>query len=143
MMLTRYAMWQISSFVAMGCFAAMQLIFASLSRRGMSPAAVLLGVFGIAALLYAIHLSATRTPLPRAPGDAALVAAAAALSYIGNFLLLRAIAAAPNPGYAVAISGLQAAVVTVASIGVLGAEFSWIKAAGVVLCAVGVTLIVR
>ncbi len=135
-------MWQVSSFVAMGCFAAMQLIFAALSRRGMGPTTVLLGVFGIGALLYAIHLSTTGAPLPRAPRDLALIAAAAALSYVGNWLLVRALAAAPNPGYAVAISGLQAMVVTLASIGVLGAEFSWMKAAGVVLCAAGVTLIV-
>ena len=135
-------MWQVSAFVAMGCFAAMQLIFAALSRRGMSAASVLVGVFAIGALLYSIHLSTTRAPLPRAPRDLALVAAAAALSYVGNWLLVRALAAAPNPGYAVAISGLQAVVVTVASIGVIGAEFSWMKAAGVVLCAAGVTLIV-
>ena len=135
-------MWQVSAFVAMGCFAAMQLIFAALSRRGMSAASVLVGVFAIGALLYSIHLATTRAPLPRAPRDLALVAAAAALSYVGNWLLVRALAAAPNPGYAVAISGLQAVVVTVASIGVIGAEFSWMKAAGVVLCAAGVTLIV-
>jgi len=135
-------MWQVSAFVAMGCFAAMQLIFAALSRRGMSAASVLVGVFAIGALLYSIHLSTTRAPLPRAPRDLALVAAAAALSYVGNWLLVRALAAAPNPGYAVAISGLQAVLVTVASIGVIGAEFSWMKAAGVVLCAAGVTLIV-
>jgi len=135
-------MWQVSAFVAMGCFAAMQLIFAALSRRGMSAASVLVGVFAIGALLYSIHLSTTRAPLPRAPRDLALVAAAAALSYVGNWLLVRALAAAPNPGYAVAISGLQAVVVSVASIGVIGAEFSWMKAAGVVLCAAGVTLIV-
>jgi len=135
-------MWQVSAFVAMGCFAAMQLIFAALSRRGMSAASVLVGVFAIAALLYSIHLSTTHAPPPRAPRDLALVAAAAALSYVGNWLLVRALAAAPNPGYAVAISGLQAVVVTVASIGVIGAEFSWMKAAGVVLCAAGVTLIV-
>jgi len=135
-------MWQVSAFVAMGCFAAMQLIFAALSRRGMSAASVLVGVFAIGALLYSIHLSTTRAPLPRAPRDLALVAAAAALSYVGNWLLVRALAAAPNPGYAIAISGLQAVLVTVASIGVIGAEFSWMKAAGVVLCAAGVTLIV-
>ena len=116
-------MWQVSAFVAMGCFAAMQLIFAALSRRGMSAASVLVGVFAIGALLYSIHLSTTRAPLPRAPRDLALVAAAATLSYVGNWLLVRALAAAPNPGYAIAISGLQAVLVTVASIGVIGAEF--------------------
>jgi drug/metabolite transporter (DMT)-like permease len=136
-------MWQWWAVGAMACFAAMQLIFASLSRRGADVAAVLLYVFSIAALLYLTHVRATRAVLPRAPRDVALLAAAAALSYVGNWLLVRALAAAPNPGYAVAISGLQAAVVTAAGIGILGAEFSWTNVAGVVLCAAGVTLIVR
>ena len=136
-------MWQWSALVAMACFAAMQLIFAALSRRGMDVAMVLLYVFAMAALFYLIHVRATRAPLPHEARDVALLAAAAALSYVGNWLLVRAIAVAPNPGYAIAISGLQAAVVTVASIAILGAEFSWTKAAGVALCAAGVTLIVR
>src|SRR5260221_12417114 len=129
-MLARCAMWQVSAFVAMGCFAAMQLIFAALSRRGMSAASVLVGVFAIGALLYSIHLATTRAPLPRAPRDLALVAAAAVLSYVGNWLLVRALAAAPNPGYAVAISGLQAVVVTAASTRLIRPGVWWLKAAG-------------
>jgi drug/metabolite transporter (DMT)-like permease len=136
-------MWQWWAVMAMGCFAAMQLIFAALGRRGVDVAGMLLYVFAIAALFYMVHVRASRAVLPRALDDVALLAAAAALSYVGNWLLLRGVATAPNPGYAVAISGLQAAVVTVVSVGLLGASFSWSKAAGVLLCAIGVMLLVR
>ncbi len=136
-------MWQWWALMAMGCFAAMQLIFAALGRRGVDVAGMLLYVFAIAALFYLVHVRASRAVLPRALEDIALLAAAAALSYVGNWLLLRGVATAPTPGYAVAISGLQAAVVTVISVGLLGASFSWSKAAGVLLCAIGVMLLVR
>jgi uncharacterized membrane protein len=136
-------MWQWWAVTAMGCFAVMQMVFAALVRRGIDAAAVLLYVFGVGAMLYLIHVRATRAVVPRAPDEVAMLVAAAALSYVGNWLLVRAVGAAPNPGYPVAISGLQAAVVTLASVGALGASLSWSKAIGVALCAVGVTLLVR
>src|SRR5262249_57313680 len=101
---------------AMSCFAVMQLLFAALVRRGIDVAAVLLYVFGVGALLYWFHVRATRAAVPYAPRELAMLVAAAVLSYVGNWLLVRAVGAAPNPGYPVAISGLQAAVVELVSI---------------------------
>jgi drug/metabolite transporter (DMT)-like permease len=136
-------MWQWWAVTAMGCFAVMQLLFAALVRRGIDVAAVLLYVFGIGALLYLLHVRITRAALPYRPREVAMLAAAAVLSYVGNWLLVRAVATAPNPGYPIAISGLQAAVVTLVSVAALGASLTWSKAAGVALCAIGVTLLVR
>ena len=136
-------MWQWWAVAAMSCFAVMQLLFAALVRRGIDVAAVLLNVFGVGALLYLFHVRATRAALPDEPRDLAMLAAAGVLSYVGNWLLVRAVGTAPNPGYPIAISGLQAAVVTLVSIAVLGASLSWSKAIGVALCAIGVTLLVR
>jgi drug/metabolite transporter (DMT)-like permease len=136
-------MWQWWAVTAMGCFAVMQLLFAALVRRGIDVAAELLYVFGIGALLYLLHVRITRGALPYRPREVAMLAAAAVLSYVGNWLLVRAVATAPNPGYPIAISGLQAAVVTLVSVAALGASLTWSKAAGVALCAIGVTLLVR
>jgi len=136
-------MWQWWAVTAMGCFAVMQLLFAALVRRGIDVAAVLLYVFGIGALLYLLHVRVTRAAVPHRPREVAMLAAAAVLSYVGNWLLVRAVATAPNPGYPIAISGLQAAVVTLVSVAALGASLTWSKAAGVALCAIGVTLLVR
>ena len=55
---------------------------------------------------------------------------------------MRAVATAPNPGYAVALVSLQAAVVTIAALGVAGATLSWVKLLGVILCCGGIALLV-
>ena len=49
--------------------------------------------------------------------------------------------AAPNPGYASAISGVHALVVTVVSLFVFGIAVSWTKLCGVILCVLGVALL--
>jgi drug/metabolite transporter (DMT)-like permease len=135
-------MWQWSALVAMACFAAMQLLFRQLSRRGIETSAILLLVFAFAALLYLLHVAVTRTPLPTGLPVVALLAGAAALSYVGNLFSVRAVATAPNPGYAVALVSLQAAVVTIAALGVAGATLSWVKLLGVILCCGGIALLV-
>jgi drug/metabolite transporter (DMT)-like permease len=120
----------------------MQLIFKILSRRGIDSAVSLLFVFAIGALLYLLHVRVSRTPVTITLPLVGLFAGTAVLSYVGNLFSLRAIASAPNPGYAIAIVSLQAALVTLAAVAWLGAAFSWIKALGVLLCCAGVALLV-
>jgi drug/metabolite transporter (DMT)-like permease len=135
-------MWQWYALIGMACFAFMQLLFKHLSRRGVDSAATLLVVFAFGALLYLVHVRATRTPLPTTGSLIALLAVTALLSYVGNLFSVRAVAAAPNPGYAVALVSLQAALVTVIAVGLQGATLSWAKAIGVALCCIGVALLV-
>jgi drug/metabolite transporter (DMT)-like permease len=135
-------MWQWYAVSAMFCFATMQLVFVQLTRRGVSPAAILLVVFAVAAMLYAGHVRVTRTQLPLTGSGMLMLVTAAVLSFAGNLFSLRAMAAAPNPGYASAISGVHALVVTVCSIFIFGVAVSWPKLCGVVLCVLGVALLV-
>lgn len=135
-------MWQWYALTAMTCFAAMQLLFVQLTRRGARPAAILLIVFGVAAICYAGYVRLTRTPVPHGENTIALLLVAAVLSFAGNLCSLRAMSLAPNPGYASAISGVHAFVVTVVAILVFGVAVSWTKLLGVVLCVVGVALLV-
>lgn len=135
-------MWQWYAVSAMLCFATMQLVFAYLTRRGVNPAAILLVVFGVAALLYAAHVRVTRTQVPMTIPAVAMLITAAILSFAGNLFSLRAMASAPNPGYASAISGVHALVVTVCSIFIFGLAVSWPKLCGVILCMLGVALLV-
>ena len=135
-------MWQWYALSAMLCFATMQLVFAQLTRRGVSPAAILLVVFGVAALLYAGHVRVTRTHVPMTTSALVMLITSAVLSFAGNLFSLRAMASAPNPGYASAISGVHALVVTVCSIFLFGLAVSWPKLCGVVLCVIGVALLV-
>jgi drug/metabolite transporter (DMT)-like permease len=135
-------MWQAYALAAMGCFAAMQLLFVQLTRRGLRPSAILLVVFAVGAACYGLHVRITRTPVPQTAPTLALLAAAGALSFVGNLCSLRAMSAAPNPGYASAISGVHALVVTLVALVVFGVAVSWTKLLGVVLCVVGVALLV-
>src|SRR5688572_8949040 len=105
-------MWQWYAIVAMACFAAMQLLFKQLTRTGMTSPAILVVVFSLASVLYLVHVGILRTPLGLSGTNVAVLSLAAVLSYVGNLCSLRAVAAAPNPGYATAIVGVHALVIT-------------------------------
>src|SRR5215203_3822196 len=135
-------MWPLHALVAMACFASMQLVFRQTTRGGLTPAAVLFYVFGFGWLFYLLHILAVRTPLGLTPSRGGLLFLAGLFAYIGNLYAVRAVAQAPNPGYAMALVGLQALVVTLVSVGLFGASLSWMKIAGVVLCLAGVSLLV-
>lgn len=135
-------MWQWYAVIAMVCFAAMQLIFAHVTKKGIAPPVSLLLVFGLGALLYLLHVRGTRMPLHLSLPVVSWLVLPATLSYIGNLFSVRAIATAPNPGYAVAVVSVQAAVVTMGGILLLGASFSWMKTIGVILCCLGIALLV-
>ena len=136
------AMWSLYAAVAMLCFVGMQLLFKQLSRLGLSSPVILVFVFGFACLLYLGHIAAVRPALPVGGRVLGLLAVAAVLSYLGNLYMVRALAAAPNPGYAIAIVGLQALLVTLASVALYGSHLTWLKALGVVLSVAGVVLLV-
>jgi drug/metabolite transporter (DMT)-like permease len=135
-------MWPWYAVVAMACFAAMQLLFRHLDRQGITTPAMLMFIFAFGTLLYVLHVSVMRTAIPTTASAFGLLGLTAVLSYVGNLYSVRAVAAAPNPGYAVAIVGLQAAAVTLISILLFGATMSWIKGLGVVLCCIGIALLV-
>ena len=126
----------------MSCFAAMQLLFKYSTRAGLNPAAILVFVFGFAWLLYLMHVAVLKTPMPPSPWLVGVLFVAGLLGYVGNLFAVRAVALAPNAGYAVAIFGLQALVVTTVSVILLGASLSWLKMLGVVLCCIGIALLV-
>lgn len=128
--------------VAMACFAGMQLLFKYSTRAGLNPAAILVFVFGFAWILYIAHIAALRPPMAISSWLVGVLFVAGLLGYIGNLFAVRAVALAPNAGYAVAIFGLQALVVTLVSVILLGASLSWVKVAGVLLCCAGVALLV-
>ena len=134
-------MWIFYAMFAMLCFAGMQLLFKQLTRVGLSSPVLLAFVFGIGTLLYLTHLTVTRPPVAVSPRLLAMLGAAALFSYCGNLYMVRALGEAPNPGYAMAIVGVQAVVVTLASIVLFGSEFSWLKALGVALSVLGVALL--
>lgn len=134
-------MWIFYATFAMLCFAGMQLIFKELTRMGLSSPVILVFLFSICSVFFLAHVAVTRAPLGVSARALWLLGAASVFSYGGNLYMVRAIGQAPNPGYAMAIVGLQALVVTFASILLFGSEISWMKALGVALSVLGVGLL--
>lgn len=135
-------MWPVYALLAMICFASMQLVFRYTTRGGLTPAVVLFFVFGFAWSCYLLHLATFRPPIPLTLPRTTWLLLAGALAYVGNLYAVKAVSLAPNPGYAMALVSLQALVVTGVSVVVLDATLSWTKLLGVMLCAIGVTLLV-
>jgi drug/metabolite transporter (DMT)-like permease len=134
-------MWILYATFAMFCFAGMQLLFKQLTGMGLDPAVILAFVFGFGTLLYLAHSTATGASLTVSARALGFIALASILSYAGNLYMVRSIGAAPNPGYAMAIVGAQAVVVTLAAILLFGSALSWLKALGVLLSVAGVGLL--
>ena len=134
--------WPGYALIAMVCFAGMQLLFKYSTRAGMNPGAILVFVFGFGWLFFLVHVGISRVAVAPSPSLVAVLFAAGLLGYVGNLFAVRAVALAPNAGYAVAIFGLQALVVTIVSVMLLGASLSWLKVLGVALCCLGVALLV-
>jgi drug/metabolite transporter (DMT)-like permease len=134
-------MWLIYSAIAALSFAAMQTLFKQLTRMGLPAAVILVFVFGFSMLLFATHLGVQRQPVEVSGRALAVLAAAAAFSYVGNLYMVRALDQAPNAGYAMAIIGLQALPVLAASVVFFGAELTLVKGVGVLLSVAGVGLL--
>lgn len=133
--------WFIYAIFGMLAFSAMLLIFKQLSIMGLKPALILVFVFGFGMLLYLAHLLITKSQLNVSTNMIILLGIAAFLSYLGNFLYVSAIELAPNPGFAIAVVGFQAVLVTVASVFLFASDFTLVNVAGVVLAIIGIILI--
>ena len=134
-------MWFLSAVLALLAFAGMQLSFKRLAAGGLSTPTLLLLVFAISTVLLAIHAAASRSSLAVDAKLYKFVLIAAVLSYLGNLFMVRAIAEAPNPGYAMGVIGAQAVVVTVGAIVLFGSEFSLVKGFGIALTVIGAALL--
>src|SRR6185369_14535190 len=134
-------MWFFSAVLALLAFAGMQLCFKHLAAGGVSTPILLLFVFVITTILFVVHAAIGRETLTVDPKLMKFIIVAAALSYLGNLFMVRALAEAPNPGYAMGVISGQAVVVTIGAILLFGSEFSVMKGIGIVLTLAGATLL--
>ena len=134
-------MWVLFAVLALIAFGGLQLSFKRLSAGGVSAPAMLLLVFIISTGLLALHAWSTRTSLAVSPKLYKYVLLAAILSYVGNLFMVRALAEAPNPGYAMGVISGQAVVVTLGAIVLFGSEFSFVKGVGIALTVAGAALL--
>jgi len=134
-------MWIVYSLLAAVSFTVLFLIFKELEVRGVPTFVSLTWVFGLGCLWNIAHNVVTRQPLAVSASLVSVFAATALIRYVGNGLQFRATAMAPNPGYAVAIVSINAALISIASVWIFGAELSMMKIGGIGLCFLGVALL--
>lgn len=134
-------MWFIYAALAVLCFAGMQLLFKQLTVLQVPAAVLLLIVFALSTVLLFAHVRIAKNPIALGARELAFLAGAALFSYAGNLFMVRAIAQAPNPGYAMAIIGLQALPVLILSVFLFGSELTMVKGFGVLLSIAGVVLL--
>lgn len=134
-------MWILFSLLAAACFTGIFLMFKRLDLLGVPVTVSLTWLFFLATLLYFAHLSVTKQSIKVSVPILCILAISAVLSYLGNLFQFKALALAPNPGYAVALISTQALLVTVVSIFMFGSDFSLLKGFGVFFCVCGVMLL--
>jgi uncharacterized membrane protein len=130
-------MWMLYSVLTALSFTGMFLLFKRVSLEGTSTVAYLTWIFLFSSLFFFLHIGVTKESIRLSVTTILLILAAGVLSYVGNILQFKAIAAAPNPGYPLAIVSSQAVLMTIASIYFFGSDFSLMKGVGVVLCVTG------
>jgi uncharacterized membrane protein len=134
-------MWIVLSFGAMGLLATMLLLIATVGRTGVQASVMLFYIFAMGAVLDFAYLKFQGVSMRLPYAAAVWIACAALASFLGNFCYFKAMQAAPNPGYPAAIEGCKMLLVTVFSVWLFAAQFSYIKGLGAICCAVGVALI--
>ncbi len=128
--------WIIYALLGMILFSIMILLFKKLTLLNVNPATLMLFVSLVLLLSYAGHVFFTKADLKVSPFIFLLLLLAGIVSYVGNFLYIKSIALAPNPGYVATIVGLQLAVIAIGSVFLFGSELTATKGIGIALAIV-------
>jgi drug/metabolite transporter (DMT)-like permease len=122
--------------------AVMLLLINGAVNKGAPESLVLFYVFAGGALCSFFYLLTQKTSFLVPPDTLLLIVCAPIASFIANFWYFKGMHLAPNAGYAAAIEGCKALLVTIAAIWLFkGSSLSCQKVLGVLCCVIGVALI--
>jgi uncharacterized membrane protein len=133
--------WFIYALIAMASFTAMFLVFVKIGKLGLRSEITFMYYCFFAALLVFLYSTSTKISLSATKYMLIFLIVAAVFGAIGNIFLLKSMSVSPNPGYALAISGVHVLLVAIASIFLFKSEFTLIKGIGTVLAVVGIVLL--
>lgn len=122
-------------------FAAMMLVYKKLLLLNVSPVLLNLFVFGFTFAGFIIMTSVTKTRIDVDTTIILLLVLASVFAVLGNFLDVKSVQAAPNPGYAGAIKATQIILITLAAPLLFKSSLTWPKLAGVVIVLIGMAII--
>jgi len=132
--------WLSQSLIAATALAGMLLLLRRLGG-GLPPLLILAWLFALGALFSAGWVVISGGSLRIGTSSLGGIALAALCSVLGNAAYVRAIAAAPNPGFPVAIEGGKAVLVLLVAALIWGDPVGNVKFVGCALCIAGVILI--
>ena len=133
--------WFTTALVSMLAFSVLFLLYRKIADLGIKSEVAFLYYFIFSAIFLLIYLLITKNPLGISKIPLIFILIAALVGVMGNVLLYISLGNVPNPGYTLAIVGLNALVVAIASIFIFKAEFPLIKIIGTILAIVGVILL--
>lgn len=136
-------MWIALSVATMALMSIMLLLLNGLNRLGVDQSITLLCLLVTMLAVNGVYLATVGTPLrlPTTTLPWVLIICAGIASFLGNLCALKAMNLAPNPGYPCAIEGSKVLIVTLMSVWLFAAHFSYVKGIGVLCCMLGVGLI--
>lgn len=133
--------WFLFAMGAMISFALLFLLIKKIGNLGVRSDLLLLYYFGFATIMLLVYLISFKVPLSITKYALILLIIAAIFGVIGNVFLVQSIKISPNPGYALAISGVHILLVAVAAIFIFKSEFTLIKGLGTILTVLGIILL--
>lgn len=133
--------WIVLSLLSMLALSVVFLLFKRIGDVGVGSGALLLYYFSVCALFLLGHSVFNRLPLQVDLPVLGLILVSGLLGAVGNVLMIDAMKAAPNPGFALAIVGANTLLVTVASVFLFKSEFTLVKGIGALLAVLGVVLL--
>ena len=120
----------------------MSSLFAKILKLGISVPALMFLISLFLTLFFLSHLLITKTETLRINNYILLLSLIAAFfSYVGNLFYVKSIGLATNPGYPVAVNGLQAVIITMVSVLLFQAEITLLKGVGICFAVLAVILL--
>lgn len=133
--------WFIYAIIAMIAFTINFLFIKKLSLLGVKSQIVLIYIFAISALIALVYSLVIKESIKVNNYVLVFLILAAIFATVGNFFLFESLGTAPNPGYALAVSGGHILLVAIVSIFIFQADFTLTKITGTVLAVLGIILI--
>ena len=123
------------------CFAGMTLVYKKLLSSNINPLVLNLFVFGLTFFGFIIWSTVTKTKIELTTSLFLFLILASIFALMGNFLDVKAIKDAPNPGYANTLKATQLVLITLIAPFLFNSSLTWQKLGGVILVLVGGAII--
>lgn len=133
--------WFVLSLIAAFAFSGMALLYRIATDRGISAILGLFYIIAVASILLGVYIFAVEKSFVAPIPIITILIIAGVLSFLGNALLFKSIATAPNPGYAEAVGSLRIVIITTIAIFLFNLKPTPIGILGSIVTVIGIILL--